>query len=235
MELLKSKTGRILIEAHRGAEGLAPENSWPALEAGRKSGADLLEVDIQLSQDGVAFLQHHYTLPDGRRCSATPWSEIKNLRIREEALPPLEDVLGWAREQAVCLSLDLKTAFTPSGRLRCEILRLLERTGTSERVVLLGWDHQELLELKRGHPELTTRALIRGRLVDYPGFLKSTRADAVSLSYDLAQPRDIEQIHEAGVAVAVCEMWQPDFEYVKQTGADMVSWSDPAQARRLLE
>ena len=54
MELLRTTTGRILIESHRGCQDLAPENSWPALETGRQMGADLLEVDVQLSHDGIA-------------------------------------------------------------------------------------------------------------------------------------------------------------------------------------
>ena len=31
LELLKSKTGRTLIELHRGVEGDVPENSWSAI------------------------------------------------------------------------------------------------------------------------------------------------------------------------------------------------------------
>ena len=63
LELLKSKTGRTLIESHRGVEGPVPENSWTAIQLGHKLGADLIEVDVQLSQDNVAFLRHNYTLP----------------------------------------------------------------------------------------------------------------------------------------------------------------------------
>src|SRR5688500_2415376 len=128
MELLKSKIGRVLIESHRGAEGLAPENSWAALKLGREVGADFLEIDVQLSQDGIAFLQHHYTLPDQRFCANVPWAEIKEFKIQDETFPLLEDVLAWARENDVCLSLDLKVGFMPEGKLVKEILRLLDHT-----------------------------------------------------------------------------------------------------------
>ena len=42
LELLKSKTGRTLIESHRGIEADVPENSWPAIKMGHELGADLL-------------------------------------------------------------------------------------------------------------------------------------------------------------------------------------------------
>jgi glycerophosphoryl diester phosphodiesterase len=232
--LLRSNTGRILIESHRGAEGLAPENSWPALQLGLESGADFLEVDVQLSQDGIAFLRHNYILPDGRWCAITPWNEIKNITVQDQPFPLLEQVLVWACERDAYLSLDLKTGFMPEGRLVNEVLRLLERTGAQEHAMLISWDHVELLEIKKSHPTLTTRALLRGRLVDHSDFLEQTRADAVSLSYALARPSDIEQMHHADVAVLICEMWQPDFGMVKDLGVDMVSWSDPIEARKLL-
>ncbi len=233
-DLLKSINGRILIESHRGAEGLAPENSWTALKLGSQSGADFLEVDVQLSQDGVAFLRHNYTLPDGRWCFNVPWAELNGINIQNEPLPSLEDVLVWARENNVCLSLDLKVGFIPEGRLTREVIRLLEHTQTQEHVMLISWDHVQLLQIKQSHPELTTRALLNGRLVDYGDFLKHTQTDAISLSYGIVQPADVEQIHRAGVAVIMGDMWRPDFEMVENLGLDLVSWSDPNEARRML-
>jgi glycerophosphoryl diester phosphodiesterase len=234
-DLLKSVTGRILIESHRGAEGLAPENSWSALKLGSESGADFLEVDVQLSQDGVAFLRHNYTLPDGRWCFNVPWAELKEIKIQNEPFPCLEEVLVWTRENSVCLSLDLKVGFIPQGSLTREVLRLLEHTKTQEHVMLISWDHVQLLQIKQSHPELTTRALINGRLVEYADFLKYTQADAISLSYGVSRASDVEQIHQAGVAVIMAEMWCPDFEMVKNLDMDMVSWSDPNEARRMLD
>lgn len=233
-ELLKSKTGRVLIESHRGAEGLALENSWTALRLGGESGADFLEMDVQLSQDGVAFLRHNYTLPDGRWCSSVPWAELKDMTIQDEPFPLLEEVLVWARESNLCLSLDLKVGFIPEKRLSTEVLRLLERTQTQGHVMLISWDHLELLHIKLSRHDLTTRALIRGRLVEYADFLKHTRADTVSFTYGIVRPSDVEQVHRAGVAVNLSEMWCPDFEMVNNLDVDMVSWSDPNEARRML-
>ncbi len=235
MDLLKSRTGRILIESHRGAEGLAPENSWQALKAGSDAMADFIEVDVQLSQDKIAFLWHNYTLPDNRWCSQVPWAEIKNIKVVDAAIPCLEDVLVWARENNVCLSLDLKTGFMPEGMLTEEVLRVLDRTNTQDRVMLICWDHLELLRIKKAHPKMATRALLRGRLTQYGSFLEFTRPDAVSLSYGLIRPGDVEEIHRAGVAILMAEMWCPDFEAVQALNVDMVSWSDPYEAKKLLD
>ena len=191
-------------------------------------------MDVQLSQDGVAFLHHNYTLPDGRWCSAVTWEELKKLRIEQEALPRLDDVLAWAVENDIYLSLDLKVGFKPEKALMQAVLGDLGRTGAWEQVMLISWDHVELLDIKKSHPRLTARALVTGRLAAYTEYLKQTRVDAISLSYGIVRPSDVEEIHRAGVAVLMGGMWRPDFEMVKDLDLDMVSWSDPNEARKML-
>jgi len=235
LTLLKSITGRVLVESHRGAESLAPANSFRALQIGHQRGADLIEVDAQLSADGVAFLRHNYALPDGRWCRDVTWDELSRVVIEGEALPKLEEVLAWARDVDAKLSLDLKTGFTPEGKLTAEVLRVIERTQSADRVMLIAWDHNELGRAKDAHPEITTRALMRARLVDLPAALKAARVDCVSLSYDLIRPADVEQAHALGVAITLAEMWQPDFDFVARAGVDIVSWGDPIEAKRRLE
>lgn len=52
----------MLIIGHRGAAGVAPENSLEALRAGVDAGADMLEFDIHLTADRVPVLIHDNNL-----------------------------------------------------------------------------------------------------------------------------------------------------------------------------
>ena len=49
---------RVLIGGHRGSACRYPENSIEAMEHGLLSGADYLEIDIQLTRDGVPVVYH---------------------------------------------------------------------------------------------------------------------------------------------------------------------------------
>jgi glycerophosphoryl diester phosphodiesterase len=125
IQLHRNCTGRILVESHRGAEKCGLENSWPALEAAYQAGADLIELDVQLSRDDVPFIRHNYTLPDGRWCRTLDWKELASVRIVGEHLPRLSEVLNWAYSNKVVLSLDMKGGFGGSNHLYTEVLRLV--------------------------------------------------------------------------------------------------------------
>lgn len=53
--------GRLLV-AHRGAQAEAPENTYAAFEKAIQRGADGIELDIQLTADGVPIVFHDNTL-----------------------------------------------------------------------------------------------------------------------------------------------------------------------------
>jgi len=57
-----ARRDRALVIAHRGASGLAPENTLVAIEEAARQGADFVEVDVVLTSDGVPVLFHDRTL-----------------------------------------------------------------------------------------------------------------------------------------------------------------------------
>jgi glycerophosphoryl diester phosphodiesterase len=56
------QSDRPLIFAHRGGAKLAPENTMPAIDNGMALGSDGLEIDVQLSSDGIPVVIHDHTL-----------------------------------------------------------------------------------------------------------------------------------------------------------------------------
>lgn len=97
-----------LVVAHRGASGLVPEHTKGAFVAALDGGADVLEVDVVCSADGVLVarhdwgltlttdaedhreLEHAHLLRDGRQGRVADywvdhlsWEELTTLRCRE--------------------------------------------------------------------------------------------------------------------------------------------------------
>ncbi|MFC7645904.1 glycerophosphodiester phosphodiesterase family protein [Streptosporangium lutulentum] len=64
---------RPLVAVHRGTGlGDVPENTWQAVEAALRQGADMVEIDVVESADGDFF--SFTTAWSGRRSSATSTS-----------------------------------------------------------------------------------------------------------------------------------------------------------------
>src|SRR5688572_23570174 len=45
-------------EGHRGTRGLMPENTIPSMIKAIESGANVIEVDVYTSKDGLVFISH---------------------------------------------------------------------------------------------------------------------------------------------------------------------------------
>jgi len=50
------------IIAHRGASGVAPENTFAAFKKAISSNADAIEIDVHQSKDGKVVIIHDDTL-----------------------------------------------------------------------------------------------------------------------------------------------------------------------------
>jgi len=78
----------MLVIGHRGAAGLAPENTLEALHAGMAAGADILEFDIRLTKDKIPVLTHDFhTLRTHHDTSIIGRLTLKELQERTRHRP----------------------------------------------------------------------------------------------------------------------------------------------------
>ena len=93
--------GQLLIIAHRGASGYAPEHTFAAWDLALAQGADYLEQDLQLTRDGMLVVMHDETVDrtaraPGCRCTgpvgAHTLAELRDIDVGSwfnEARPEL--------------------------------------------------------------------------------------------------------------------------------------------------
>jgi len=79
MEKLIMQSNRPLVVAHRGFRSIAPENTLLAAQKGFDAGADMWELDVAASSDGVLVVLHDNTLSrttdaKTRFPSRSPWT-----------------------------------------------------------------------------------------------------------------------------------------------------------------
>lgn len=113
------------IVSHRGANAVAPENTYAAAAKAIEWGVDYVEVDVCLSKDGVHYVIHGPTVDlttNGRgRIAELAAAEIDALdagswfdpAFADERVPRLEPFLRWVKGQAK-VYFDLKAADLPA-------------------------------------------------------------------------------------------------------------------------
>lgn len=119
------------VIGHRGARGIAPENTLAAMEAAAALGLGWVEIDIRLSADGICVLCHDATLKrvTGRRL------RLSRLTARQlsgifpggkktgtegdcsRTIPDLDRALRTARRLGLGLDIELKNCGTRNRQL----------------------------------------------------------------------------------------------------------------------
>jgi glycerophosphoryl diester phosphodiesterase len=174
---------RTVAIAHRGARRDRPENTIAAFDEALRQGCDAIELDLQLSADGVPVVYHDRTLAKvggGRkRVSQLTLKELEKLdagahfgrRYRGERLPTLERVLRrYARRTRLLLEMKARE----EERRKVELARLtvdaIKKIGAERNVMLLSFD-EPMLEAAAGFAPSLPRVLnlkptprLRGKL-----------------------------------------------------------------------
>jgi glycerophosphoryl diester phosphodiesterase len=78
------------LEGHRGARGLAPENTLPAFRRALEIGVTTIETDLAVTRDDVVVISHNTTLnPDIVRAPDGRWLAVPGPPIRALTLAQL--------------------------------------------------------------------------------------------------------------------------------------------------
>lgn len=137
------------IIGHRGAAGLAPENSLEAMRAGLRAGVDMLEFDIRLTRDNQPVVIHDSsTLRTHHIVFSIARNDLHTLQstIQHPPVPTLSEVLNEFFGK-VTLNIELKSK--DSGAVALECVRQHIKKQSDWEHVLFSSFHTTELELIR--------------------------------------------------------------------------------------
>lgn len=141
----------MLIIGHRGAGGLAPENTIAAFEAGIEADADMLELDVRLTRDGHPVVIHDAMLLRThhirRSVSRMTLQELRDI-TKDAPVPTLREVLDRYFGRIV-LNIELKSRGSGVAVLHLLKNYYIKRTSDWDSILLSSFKARELLELRR--------------------------------------------------------------------------------------
>ena len=146
------------VWGHRGASGVAPENTLPAFDLARRMGADGVELDVQLSADGRLVVIHDETLDRTTTGSgpvaARTLDELRTLDAGRglagyagARIPTLDEVFELFAGTPVVVNVELKNSVVAYPGLEEKVLALVAAAGMADRVLLSTFNHLSLVRL----------------------------------------------------------------------------------------
>jgi glycerophosphoryl diester phosphodiesterase len=200
-----------LVIGHRGAAGLAPENTLAAIQTAIDLGVDAVEFDIHRTSDGELVVIHDNDVDrttDGEGFVRNlTLAEIKTLDAGSwfgddfagEPVPTVRDVFDMVQDDDVLLFIELKDPFLYTG-IEDDLVELINEYGYEDRAHILSFYHRSLNVIRDLNPDLVLSGLwTESPSEDGEGF------DVVNARYTmLTRPAEfIESYHAQGIEVMV--------------------------------
>ncbi|WP_279451440.1 glycerophosphodiester phosphodiesterase [Aeromonas hydrophila] len=219
------------IIAHRGASGLAPENTLKAIRLALALGAGAIEIDVQLA-DGELWVFHDRRL---ERCTdgsgvltAQSRAYLASLDAGEgEGIPTLWQVMEAIAGQAE-LHIELKGAQTAD-----EVARLTRRAEAElgfapTQWVVSSFHHPEVARFAALRPDIRLGALTATIPLTLAKFAAELGAWSLNCDVDFVDQALVQDAHDRGLKVLVYTVDEPaDQAMLAAIGVDGIFTNRP--------
>lgn len=155
----------VKIIAHRGFSGMYPENTRLAFDKALDQDCDAIEIDVQLSKDGVPLLYHDDDLQRLVKVSGyladNTWQEIENYRVQKrvrrisylEPILSLESYFIWFKDHEITTVIELKNNVRQYDGLEEILIALAQKYSLVEKIIFSSFNKGSLIKLKKLCPE----------------------------------------------------------------------------------
>ncbi|NQX61610.1 glycerophosphodiester phosphodiesterase [Paenibacillus qinlingensis] len=236
-----------IVIGHRGASGEAPENTIASFALALEQGAEGIELDVQITNDGEIVVCHDLTLDrttngSGLICEKS-WEELKSLdagfwfseAFTGERIPHLRQVYDLI-PRGHLINVEIKHAY--EGRMEKALLAFIEEMGRWEDTVISSFDHKVIHRIKQAQPQAKVGLLYAANLIDHAAYASQLGVDVYSLHpyhHGIGQ-EDIIAAAAAGLAIypyTVNEV--ADYKRLIAAGVTGIITDYPARLRNLLD
>lgn len=143
-----------IICAHRGASHEAPENTVAAFRRGGELGADMFELDVSLTKDGVPVIMHDASVDrttNGKGAVADlTLAEIKKLdagskkaaKYAGEPIPTLEDAM--VNRNGQMINIEIKAGGPDIQETADKVVALIRKHGLQNNVIISSFSAKAL-------------------------------------------------------------------------------------------
>lgn len=230
----------VVVIAHRAGPPPAPENTLAALERAIDAGAEMAEIDVQRTRDGVVVVHHDADLMrlagDPRRIAETRYAELAGAVQRpDDGSPPeerrvatLAEFLDRAQDR-IELVIELKY-YGPDPGLAEAVVREVRQAGMSNEVRVMSLDYDAVRQVRRLASRITTGYVAAAAVGD----LTRLPVDFLAVAQSRVSPRLLRAAARQGIEVHAWTVNRPDqMVDLMERGVHGLITDEPALAARV--
>lgn len=240
----KQGATQAFIVGHRGAAGLAPENTLAAFREGMKA-TSMIELDVHLSKDGHVIVAHDPTA-DRTTDGTGAWQDLTLEEIKKldagswfnpsfagERVPTLDEVLSMVDGHCtVIIELKWPEVGVYDG-LAQKVVQLIHDKGASHWTVIQSFEISYLTQIVRSWPDVLCYQLIYGTL-NFPPIWQDRRLHfgtfaplkgiaGVVCYYKFTSPGLVDRLHARKLFVGAYTVNEPeDAARLQNLGIDIL-------------
>ncbi len=236
------------VIAHRGASGYAPENTLEAFLLAIEQGADGIELDVQLSRDGIPVVIHDETID--RVTDRTGYvkdytlQELKELTVLKDRfpqysqskIPTLKEVLEAVKSSGIQVNIELKTGIYWYPDIEKKVAEIVEETGMKEKIIYSSFNHYSVQRIKEIVPDAETAYLYSDVILNVEDYARKTKVDGLHPAvYHVKMADFLKGYIESGLNVRVWTVnEEADMKALTEAGVTAVITNYPDVAARII-
>ena len=191
------------VIGHRGAGGVAPENTRAAIERAISAGAQWVEIDVQETADGEVVVMHDSDLMKNAGVDLKVWDatvdEITAVDVgtsfdpqfHDERVPTLREILNLCKGR-IGIIIELKS-YGHGQMLEQRVVDLVEASGSVDEVQCMSLKPGVVAQLKKLRPDWRVGLLLSLAVGD----VRNIEADFLAVNARFATSRMVQEAHEA--------------------------------------
>ena len=231
----------VMVIAHRGAAGKAPENTMASIHQAIEDGTDWIEIDVQESLDGKIVVIHDSDFMKLAGVDLKVWDatyeKMQKIDIGSwfapefsaERAPTLVQVLEAACGKARVL-IELKY-YGHDQQLEQRVIDIVEQTDMIDDVAFMSLKYDGIKKLHALRPDWQTGLLLSASV----GNLSSLDMDFLAINMAAANTGFIRRIHKAGKQLYVWTVNdQVSMSRVMSMGVDGIITDEPGMAKAVI-
>ncbi len=201
------------IVAHRGWSSKAPENTLSAIKlALAEEKIDGIEIDIQMTKDGVLILAHDFIL--GRTSNGVGYiSDFTYQELRSfdfggwfgdhftgEEIPRLEEVLEII-DGKKDLFIEIKKGGNMYPNIEKKLTHILNNYKHKDKIWVESFNHETVKEMSILDKELKTGLLIYGKPIMLLEQVKLTESKFVSINHYYITQNMVQELEDSNISL----------------------------------